>query len=77
VINKIDLIHPDDLLSHDCWLLPRRIANFAEVIPLSATQGNNVDELMTEIKSYLPAGPKFYPDDQLTDHPEYFHRWQS
>ncbi|WP_270331084.1 GTPase Era [Lapidilactobacillus dextrinicus] len=70
VINKIDLIHPDDLLS--MIVEYQEIANFAEVIPLSATQGNNVDELMTEIKKYLPAGPKFYPDDQLTDHPEYF-----
>lgn len=70
VINKIDLIHPDDLLTQ--ILAFKDEANFAEVIPLSATQGNNVEELMTEIKSYLPVGPKYYPDDQLTDHPEYF-----
>ena len=70
VINKIDLVHPDDLLTQITAFQDE--ANFAEVIPLSATQGNNVDELMTEIKKYLPAGPKYYPDDQLTDHPEYF-----
>lgn len=70
VINKIDLVHPDDLLT----LINeyRTLADFAEIIPLSATQGNNVDELVKEIKHYLPAGPKYYPDDQLTDHPEYF-----
>lgn len=70
VINKIDLVHPDDLLA----LIDeyRNLADLAEVIPLSATQGNNVDEFVKEIKQYLPAGPKYYPDDQLTDHPEYF-----
>ncbi|MFC6315043.1 MULTISPECIES: GTPase Era [Lapidilactobacillus] len=70
VINKIDLVHPDDLL--DLIVGYQELAKFAEVIPLSATEGNNVDELVKEIKSYLPAGPKYYPDDQLTDHPEYF-----
>ncbi|WP_461218283.1 GTPase Era [Lapidilactobacillus salsurivasis] len=70
VINKIDLVHPDDLL--DLIVGYQALAKFAEVIPLSATEGNNVDELVKEIKSYLPAGPKYYPDDQLTDHPEYF-----
>lgn len=70
VINKIDLVHPDDLL--DLIVGYQALAKFAEVIPLSATEGNNVDELVKEIKSYLSAGPKYYPDDQLTDHPEYF-----
>lgn len=70
VINKIDLVHPNDLL--DLVAAYHQLADFAAVIPLSATQGNNVQELLQQIKQHLPEGPKYYPDNQLTDHPEYF-----
>ncbi len=70
VINKIDLVHPDDLLG----IITSYVAeyDFAEIIPLSALNGNNVERLMETLKSYLPEGPKYYPDDQVTDHPERF-----
>ena len=70
VINKIDLVHPDDLLP----LIEQynSLFKFAETFPISATQGNNVDELITAIGSRLPEGPQYYPEDQLSDHPEYF-----
>jgi GTPase len=45
---------------------------FAQVFPISATMGNNVDELLTALTDALPVGPQYYPEDQLTDHPEYF-----
>lgn len=70
LVNKIDLVHPDKL--------PDIIKNytdtleFAGVYPISATQGNNVEDMMAKIKSFLPQGPQYYPEDQLTDHPEYF-----
>lgn len=70
IINKIDLVKPDDLLpliesyQHDYA--------FAQVFPISATMGNNVDELLTALTDALPVGPQYYPEDQLTDHPEYF-----
>lgn len=70
VINKIDLVHPNDLL--DLVAAYHQLADFAAVIPLSATQGNNVETLLQQIKQQLPEGPKYYPDNQLTDHPEYF-----
>ncbi len=41
-------------------------------MPISATEGNNVETLLNELLRYLPAGPQFYPEDQVTDHPEYF-----
>jgi len=70
VINKIDLIHPDDIFA----LIEKYKdkLNFAEVIPISALQGNNVPNLLGKLKEYLPEGPQYYPADQVTDHPERF-----
>src|SRR5690606_6529555 len=45
---------------------------FAEIVPVSALYGNNVSTLLTVIGKYLPAGPQYYPADQITDHPEQF-----
>ena len=41
-------------------------------MPISAINGNNVERLMETLTNYLPEGPKYYPDDQVTDHPERF-----
>ncbi|MEK6189869.1 MAG: GTPase Era [Carnobacterium alterfunditum] len=70
VLNKIDKIHPDQLLPiiEDY----RSLVDFAQVIPISASDGNNIDTLLAELQNYLPEGPQFYPEDQVTDHPEYF-----
>ncbi|KRL38446.1 GTPase Era [Liquorilactobacillus uvarum] len=70
VINKIDQIHPDHLLEIvDDY---RKELEFKEVYPISALQGNNCEELITAISGTLPEGPQFYPEDQVTDHPERF-----
>ncbi|HLE44950.1 MAG TPA: GTPase Era [Methylomirabilota bacterium] len=45
---------------------------FRELIPLSASRGEGVDRLERAILALLPAGPAFYPPDQLTDQPETF-----
>ncbi|HAR6056818.1 TPA: GTPase Era [Staphylococcus pseudintermedius] len=70
VLNKIDLVHPDTLM-------PRieqyqRYMDFAEIIPISALEGHNVDHFINVLKSYLPEGPQYYPDGQISDHPEQF-----
>ncbi len=70
VINKIDLVHPDDLLTTITSYTKEY--DFAEIVPLSALNGNNVERLMETLTRYLPEGPKYYPDDQVTDHPERF-----
>lgn len=70
VINKIDLVHPDDLLTTITSYTKEY--DFAEIVPLSALNGNNVERLMETLTNYLPEGPKYYPDDQVTDHPERF-----
>jgi GTP-binding protein era len=70
VINKIDKVHPDKLLSIiDSY---KNLGDFAEIVPISASQGNNVSELIKTIAKNLPEGPQFYDADQLTDRPEYF-----
>lgn len=70
VMNKIDQIHPDDLLPRiDAY---RHQFSFAEVVPVSALLGNNVTTLLSVIFRYLPEGPMYYPAEQTTDHPESF-----
>lgn len=70
VLNKIDLIHPDDLATQVDQF--KTLYPFTGIIPLSATQGNNIETLISTLEHVLPEGPKYYPDDQLSDHPEYF-----
>jgi GTP-binding protein Era len=70
VINKIDQVHPDDLLP--IMESYKEKYSFKEIIPISALEGNNVDRLLDQIKGYMPEGPQFYPADQVTDHPERF-----
>ncbi|MFJ7732731.1 GTPase Era [Lysinibacillus sp. NPDC097231] len=70
VINKIDQIHPDELIGIIESYKDRY--DFAEIVPISALQGNNVENLLTTLTKYLPEGPQYYPADQVTDHPERF-----
>ncbi|MEG0255671.1 MAG: GTPase Era [Vagococcus sp.] len=70
IINKIDTVHPDALLPIIADY--QNEFKFNEVIPISATEGNNIDTLLTTLVGDLPEGPQFYPEDQVTDHPEYF-----
>ncbi|WP_173916107.1 GTPase Era [Halobacillus sp. Marseille-Q1614] len=70
IVNKIDKVHPDQLLPLiDQY---REKLDFEEIIPISALVGNNVDHLLNVLKGHLPEGPQFYPEDQITDHPERF-----
>ncbi|WOV88824.1 GTPase Era [Sporosarcina oncorhynchi] len=70
IINKIDLVHPDALLGTITSYT--QVYDFAEVVPVSALNGNNVERLMETLIKYMPKGPKYYPDDHVTDHPERF-----
>jgi len=70
VINKIDQIHPDHLL--EIMEQYKDALPWADVYPISALEGNNVDELVATLKAKLPVGPQYYPSDQITDHPERF-----
>jgi len=44
--------------------------NFAEIIPISAANGENVDKFLTLWPQYLPPGPQYYPDGMVSDQPE-------
>lgn len=46
--------------------------DFAEFIPISAAHGKNVDELIKLMVKYLPEGPRYYPEDMITDQQERF-----
>lgn len=68
VVNKLDLINPDDFKKiYDTYMAMPFID---DVIGISALAASNVDGLMKLIKSYLSEGPKYFPDDVLTDQME-------
>ena len=69
-INKTDMAEKNKLLP----LIDQysKLYAFKEVIPLSATKGEGVDELLKLIIQLLPEGPKYFPEDILTDLPERF-----
>jgi GTPase len=70
ILNKIDQIHPDELLP--IIKQYNELFPFAATVPISALEGNNVEHLLQLIQNNLPEGPQFYPADQITDHPERF-----
>jgi len=68
VINKVDMVKKDEILTFiDAY---RKIYDFAEIVPVSARNGENTDELVKVIMKYLPYGPQFYDEDTVTDQPE-------
>lgn len=69
-INKVDLVHKQLLLPLiDGY---RQICPFAAIIPLSAVTGEGEAPLLAEVLRHLPAGPRYFPEDQVTDVPERF-----
>ena len=70
VINKIDTVPKDKLLP--LIAAYSKICPFASIVPISALKGDGVEALMNEIPQLLPEGPRYYPEDQLTDVPERF-----
>lgn len=71
VINKIDAVKKKELLPIIATL--KDISDFEQVFPISARSGEGVDEMVRHIVGILPEGPRFYPDDMLTDQPESFY----
>lgn len=70
LLNKIDKVQKDKLLP----LIEHysRLHDFQEVIPISATRGEGLDVLLDRIVGSLPEGPRYFPEEQLTDQPERF-----
>jgi len=70
ILNKIDLVKKSRLLP----IIEQfsTSGTFAEIIPLSASTGDNVDRLERALIDRLPEGEQLYPEDYLTDQPERF-----
>jgi GTP-binding protein Era len=71
ILNKVDLIREKSKL------LPlieqyRKLYNFSEVIPISALKRNGLEALLNMVIAALPAGPAYFPEDQITDQPARF-----
>jgi GTP-binding protein Era len=70
LINKVDNVKkPEVLPIIDAY---RRLYPFNEIIPISALTGDGLDILLTDVVKYLPEGPKYYPDELVTDQLERF-----
>ncbi len=68
VINKIDTVDRERVFKViDEY---RKLYDFAEIVPISAFEGTNTDELLGVIRKYLPEGPQYFPSDMVTDQPE-------
>ena len=66
-LNKIDLVRPEAVLEATAKFSE---LSFKEIVPVSARKQTGMDELAACIRKYLPAGPKYFPDDMITDQPE-------
>ena len=68
IINKIDLIKKEQLFTRINKYTS--VMDFKTVIPISALNNEGTDIVMKEILKLLPEGPKYFPDDIITDQPE-------
>ena len=66
-LNKIDLVPKDRLLA---LIASFSDAGYDAIIPISAKTGDGLAELEAQLAQKLPEGPKYFPDDMMTDQPE-------
>lgn len=71
VLNKIDRVHPREMLLEAIGIMAGR-REFAEVVPMSARQRDDVLRLQQMVPPYLPTSPPLFPADMLTDRNEEF-----
>jgi GTP-binding protein Era len=69
VVTKIDKVPKDRVLAQ-LVAVAELVDNAAEIVPVSATAGTQVDVLIDVLAAALPTGPAYYPDGELTDEPE-------
>ena len=68
VINKIDTVKKEELLS--VMQVYQAECDFQAIVPISAKNGDGVEELLNVLAAFLPEGPQLFPDDMITDQPE-------
>ncbi len=70
VVNKIDALTTDQLIQALAQF--NELGDFEAVIPVSALTGQNSDRLLKLITERMEPGPRYYPEDAVTDQPESF-----
>ena len=68
VVNKTDLLDEGKILSQ--LDVASHLYPFAEIVPVSSKTGANVPELAALLEAFLPPGPKYFPDEMVSDQPE-------
>ncbi len=68
VINKIDTVEKSALL--EVMAAYSAACEFDSIIPISAKNGEGLDELMDQLEKYAVEGPQLFPDDMISDQPE-------
>ena len=66
-VNKIDLTTPEKLMPQ---LQQLNDLGFDQIVPVSARTGQNMDELLQVLREAMPEGPRYFPEDMITDQPE-------
>ncbi len=66
-VNKIDIVPPEKLMPQ---LATLNDVGFDTIVSVSARRGDNVDTLLKLLIDAMPEGPKYFPDDMITDQPE-------
>jgi GTPase len=69
IVTKIDKV-PKDRVAAQLVAVSELVGNSAEIVPVSAATGEQIDVLIDVFAAALPAGPAYYPDGELTDEPE-------
>lgn len=67
-LNKIDRLNADQLKAQ--LEMAKQLGKFKKTIAISSLLGKNTNQLLEEIIALLPPGPKYYPDEMITDQPE-------
>ena len=66
-MNKTDTVTKEELIKHvDTY---SKAFDFAEIVPVSAMTGDNIEALLEQLFKYMPYGPMFFDEDTLTDQP--------
>jgi GTP-binding protein Era len=68
VVTKTDLVTPVRLAEQ--LLAVSQLGDFADIVPVSAVTGHQLDVLVDVVARHLPPSPQLYPDDMITDEPE-------
>ena len=68
IVNKIDTMEKQDMM--EAIVSYENSYPFEAVVPISAKEKDNIEEVVNLLEKHLPEGPKYFPDDMITDQPE-------